>query len=81
MRDDGRESYNRHNPSPSYRGLLSLYERMHREGNIRQAKSPEDTYAGGSLRRHLPAIRALARRTGAKSMLDDGLRFQKVVQS
>ncbi len=69
---DGRKSYSRGNPSPRYRELLSLYERMHREGNTGQAKSPHDTYTGGSLRPHLPAIRALARRTGTKSMLDYG---------
>jgi hypothetical protein len=65
-------AYSRGNPSPRYRELLSLYERMHREGNIEQAKSPDATFAGGSLRPHLPAIRALVRRTGAKSVLDYG---------
>jgi hypothetical protein len=65
-------AYSRDNPSPRYRELTSLYERMHREGNTGQTKNPDDTYAGGSLRPHLPAIRALARRTGAKSMLDYG---------
>ncbi len=69
---DGRKSYSRDNPSPRYRELLALYARMHREGNTGRAKSPDETYAGGSLRPHLPAIRALARRTGAKSILDYG---------
>jgi hypothetical protein len=64
--------YSRENPSPRYRDLLSHYQRMHREGNTGQAKSADDTYAGGSLRPHLPAIRVLTRRTGAKSMLDYG---------
>ena len=66
------ESHSRDNPSPRYRELLSLYERMHREGNTGQTKSPDETYAGGSLRPHLAVIRALARRTAAKSMLDYG---------
>ncbi len=65
-------AYSRGNPSPRYSELLLLYGRMHREGNTGQTKSPDDAYAGGSLRPHLPAIRALARRTGAKSMLDYG---------
>jgi hypothetical protein len=69
---DGRESYNRDNPSPRYRDLLAHYVQMHREGNTGQAKRPEDTYAGGSLRPHLPTIHALVRHTGAKSVLDYG---------
>ncbi|HLL27780.1 MAG TPA: hypothetical protein VKT73_09040 [Xanthobacteraceae bacterium] len=65
-------AYSRENPSPRYRELLVHYAQMHRKGNTGQTNSPERTYAGGSLRRHLPAIRALARRTGAKSLLDYG---------
>lgn len=66
------DKYTRENPSPRYRQLLGLYEQMHREGISDTARKAEDTYAGGSLRPHLPEIRDLVRRTSARTLLDYG---------
>jgi hypothetical protein len=65
-------SYTRENPSPRYRALVGEYQRMHREGIPERGIAPAKLYVGRSLLPHLPAVRALARQTGAQSLLDYG---------
>lgn len=57
-------SYSRSNPSPRYVSLLNEYKQMHGES--------ERMFSGGSLAEHLPEIRKMAARSGAKTLLDYG---------
>ena len=59
-------------PSQRYRALLQLYGQMHREGEPTLKLAPAQTFSGGSLRQHLPAIRALVQATGTRTLLDYG---------
>jgi len=59
-------------PSQRYRDLVALYARMHREGEPTLKMAPAQTFDGGSLRQHLPAIRALIQASGARTLLDYG---------
>jgi hypothetical protein len=64
--------YSRSNPSPRYRELLTLYRRMHAEGERYLGIPPEGTFHGVSLAPQASRIRSLIRRTGALSILDYG---------
>ncbi len=64
--------YSRQNPSPRYRDLLGLYQKMHAEGKTQSGAGPSEMYMGRSLLPHLDTIRGLIRKTGARSLLDYG---------
>src|SRR5687768_13449412 len=64
--------YSRATPSPRYRELLALYERMHVEGETRLGIPPDRTFPGQSLFAHLERIKCLIERTDAKTILDYG---------
>jgi hypothetical protein len=78
-------SFSRANPSPRYRELSALYERMHAEGETRLGIPPERTFPGVSLLPHVARIKRLIEDTGARTILDYGAgkgmqyRPQKVV--
>ena len=59
-------------PSKRFQDLVALYARMHLEGEPTLQLAPAQTFDGSSLRRHLPAIRALIRACGARTLLDYG---------
>lgn len=65
-------AYDRARPSPRYRELLALYGRLHAEGETRLGLPAAETFAGQSLTSHLGAIRALAGRFPARTLLDYG---------
>ncbi len=64
--------YSRENPSPRYRELMALYQRMHEEGIPTEGRSPEATFPGESLWPHLQRIKWWVLRTGARTLLDYG---------
>lgn len=64
--------YTRDHPSPRYRELIRLYNRMHVEGETRLGIPPEQTFPGQSLFAHLPRIKRLIEATGAATILDYG---------
>ena len=65
--------YNRANPSPRYRELLTMYQTMHRDGDPRYQIAPEQMFAGISLAANLPLIKNyLPRLPAANTMLDYG---------
>src|SRR5947207_13034544 len=78
-------SYSRAHPSARYRELLSLYGRMHVEGETRLGIPPEQTFPGSSLGAHIVRIKRWVERTGTRTILDYGAgkgmqyRPQKVV--
>jgi len=59
-------------PSRGYRKLLEMYRTMHLEGAPGVEDSPENTFSGRSLRRHVGPIAAQIKGTAAKSLLDYG---------
>jgi FkbM family methyltransferase len=65
-------SYSRPHPSPRYRELLSLYGRMHVEGEARLGIPAEQTFPGSSLGAHIVRIKRLVDQTGARTILDYG---------
>ncbi len=64
--------YSRENPSPRYRELMALYQRMHEEGIPEEGRRPEATFPGESLRPHLRRIKRLIQHTQARTLLDYG---------
>ena len=56
--------------SAHYQELIDLHAQLHREGT--GGDGGENTFAGKSLLRHIPAIRKLALATNAKTLLDYG---------
>jgi FkbM family methyltransferase len=78
-------SYSRAQPSPRYRELIELYGRMHTHGEQKLGIPAEKTFPGTSLAKHVPRIKRLIERTGARTILDYGAgkglqyRPQKVV--
>ncbi len=64
--------FSRANPSPRFRELLTLYARMHEEGETRLGIAPQNTFAGRSLLPHVTCIKRLIDATGAKTILDYG---------
>ncbi len=65
-------TFTRQNPSPRYRELEALYRTMHVEGDRLHQISPEETFAGTSLRPLVPVIEGLIRRFRAATLLDYG---------
>lgn len=65
-------SYSRAQPSPRYRELLSLYGRMHKEGETRLGIPAQETFPGASLAPHITPIKGWIERTGARTILDYG---------
>jgi len=65
-------AYSRDNPSPRYREMLALYQRMHVEGEPALSLPPEQTFAGGSLGHHAQLIGMLVQRFKASDLLDYG---------
>lgn len=65
-------AYSRDHPSPRYRQLLKLYDRMHVEGETRLGIPPEQTFPGSSLGAHVTQIKRLIDATGARTILDYG---------
>jgi FkbM family methyltransferase len=64
--------YSRAHPSPRYRELLSLYSRMHVEGETTLGIPAEQTFPGASLGPHIKRIKRWIERTGARTILDYG---------
>ncbi|MEE9301395.1 MAG: class I SAM-dependent methyltransferase [Alphaproteobacteria bacterium] len=64
--------YSRANPSPRYRELIRLYERMHAKGLPERGLMADETFKGKSLPRQVVEIKELIDRHGAKSLLDYG---------
>src|SRR3954447_21617428 len=64
--------YSRANPSARYRELVTLYARMHVEGEKTLGIPPEKTFPGSSLPPHIARIKMLIDATGARSILDYG---------
>jgi hypothetical protein len=64
--------YSRQSPSPRYRELIGQYSQLHVEGEKNLRLSPEQTFGGASLLRHVPRIRELVQQFGAGSLLDYG---------
>jgi hypothetical protein len=62
----------RDNPSGRYRELLSMYKRLHSEGEPFQKLPPESTYPGVSILPHIDRIRGLIQATQSKTILDYG---------
>ncbi|REJ64721.1 MAG: class I SAM-dependent methyltransferase [Planctomycetota bacterium] len=65
-------AYQRKNPSPRYRELLSQYQQLHLYGDVRRNIPPEQHYAGRSLPRHAETIKQLIDHFQAKTILDYG---------
>lgn len=65
-------SYSRQSPSQRYRELITLYRRLHAEGEKHLGLSPERTYPGVSLLPHVRRIKDLIDKTGARTVLDYG---------
>lgn len=65
-------SYGRDNPSPEYREMVAMYERLHEEGEASSKKSGDETFAGKMLIQHAPGIKEMIARTGARTILDYG---------
>ena len=65
-------TYSREFPSPRYRELLSLYQRLHAEGEKHLGLAPERTYPGISLLPHVKRIGELIKKSGARTVLDYG---------
>jgi len=65
-------SYGRNNPSPEYRDMVAMYERLHQEGEASSKKSGEETFAGKMLIQHAPGIKEMIARTKAETILDYG---------
>lgn len=65
-------AFSRERPSPRYEALLALYRRMHAEGEPSLGMPSERTFAGGSLLRHVEAIKSLIDATEARTLLDYG---------
>lgn len=68
----GFTTFTEENPSRGYRHLLEMYKTMHEDGWSQANWSPEETFDGKSLSRHIPPIASLIRETGAKTLLDYG---------
>lgn len=64
--------YSRENPSPAFRALILQYERMHRQGDVLNGISAEETFQGISIQPHVEPVGVLLRRSAAKSLLDYG---------
>jgi hypothetical protein len=64
--------FSRGNPSPRYRELVALYQRMHVEGIPDQGIKPGNLFAGASIIPHLPMIKTMVMQTQSKSLLDYG---------
>jgi hypothetical protein len=56
--------------SPHYQTLIDLHAQLHRDGA--DGRDAQDVFAGKSLLRHIPAIRALAVATKSTTLLDYG---------
>lgn len=65
-------TYSRSNPSPRYQALLAQYRDLHVNGERTLGLPPERTFDGHSLFAQLQRIRALAKATGARTVLDYG---------
>jgi hypothetical protein len=64
--------YSEDRPSRRYGELADQYRIMHERGAVAQGKSPEETFGGKSMRRHIEPIARLIRETGARTILDFG---------
>jgi hypothetical protein len=64
--------YSRANPSPRYRELVALYERMHVEGETRLGIPAAQTFPGQSLFAHVVRIKRLIEATDSRTILDYG---------
>src|SRR5688572_6699810 len=64
--------YTRQAPSPRYRRLIEQYQLMHTQGEVHLGIPPEQTFPGKSLPKQAPHIKRLVKRTGARTILDDG---------
>ena len=65
-------NYTRNSPSPRYRSLTGLYQRMHREGETTLNIPAQDTFPGMSLFPQLRQVRRMIERTRARTILDYG---------
>lgn len=64
--------YSRENPSPRYREMEAMYQKMHSEGDVGNAISSEETFDGRSLMPHVQAIGNCIRGSQSKTLLDYG---------
>ena len=64
--------YTRESPSPRYLELIEMYESMHKDGRPDNARGPEKTFTGSSLREHISLIAGLLNEMQAKTVLDFG---------
>jgi hypothetical protein len=64
--------YTAENPSPQFRELERIYASVHEEGLPDIGLESAHTFDGASLYAHIAEIRALARQTGARTMVDYG---------
>ena len=65
-------TYSRANPSTRYLELLSMYRKMHLEGEKFLGMPAHETFDGRSLRAQVRRIKNLIRKTGAETVLDYG---------
>ena len=64
--------YDRNNPSPRYRELLSYYSEMHQFGDQANAIPAEEMFDGRSLKLHIDPIKGLIEQYKVSSLLDYG---------
>ena len=64
--------YDRNNPSPRYRELLSYYSEMHQFGDRANAIPAEEMFDGRSLKLHIDPIKGLIEQYKVSSLLDYG---------
>lgn len=64
--------YTRDNPSEKYKELVTLYNRMHTEGDGGYGLSPDRTFKGHYLLKHVENIGKLIDKTNSVSVLDYG---------
>src|SRR3712207_1870282 len=65
-------AYTKDNPSERYVELGRIYRQVHESGLRERKHAAEQVFSGKSLYDHIPRVRALARRTGARTILDYG---------
>ena len=64
--------YTRDNPSPRFHELGRVYRQVHEAGLPDSGIGAEDLFTGKSLYDHIPPVRELVRKTGARTILDYG---------
>lgn len=65
-------TFSRDNPSPRFRELIGFYAQLHDGGDATIDIPPQEMFDGRSLGIHVGTIRALLKRSRAKTLLDYG---------